>query len=1395
MVLWDSELNDPTYLGEMYSDFVDIPPDPSPVCLLAALTTHRANVSQVQVKGESFCELDSHADTCCFGPSAYIIRDTDKTISVTGFHEDLGTVNDVPIVTAAVAYDCALTGHTFILFFHHSLYFDSMTKHLICPAQLRSNGVTVNDIPLLHLPLRDRAPEAHSIITMPPHPSVHIPLSLRGPTSYFLVRKPTFHEINSEYECTHVHMTSEQVWEPYDNDMETAEASIRASLDQPPRERGRELDAAQGRYDFDSVYRLHYESSVVLAALDSQFVPPRKVDPHRIVQALKMTETLPISLKGKISPAELAKRWRVGVETAKATLARTTQLAIRDYSHSTGGRRLKPFAYQLRYRRLNVEMYTDTLIGRSKSFQGNSYAQVYATPFHWVAVIPMAKKSEAHYTLDTLFRKVGVPRVMIPDNAKELTEGWFKRKVQRASSTLHPIEPYTPNANRCEDVIRELKRSYRRIMLDTNCPQCFWDLCLQYTATVRSHTALSIRELEGEVPHTVLTGDTPDISHIAEFGWYDWCWFISPEDVTLLRKSLGRYLGPSTDVGDALCSRVLTDKGTIVNRTSVFPLSDEERRSEQVVVQKQSYEDLLKVALGKHYILAKDVPNEEGEDTPEFQEYEPILEEEPKVEPLQEADDTEVETLDKYISARVYLPQGDSKSYGTVKRRVRDHDGELVGRSNDNPLLDTSVYEVEFDSGEVEAYHANIIAESIYHKVDADGYSTYMLREIIDHRTTQDALKLDDAYYFDKRSGKQKLKQTTKGWELCVRWNDESTTWVPLKDIKESNPVEVAEYAVHMKLVSEPAFAWWMPFVIKKRDRLIKAVKKRYFRKHQKFGIELPKTVKRALEIDKETNTTFWADAIKKEMKGVWKAFDILDEGAATPVGHTKITCHMVFDIKPDFTRKARLVAGGHMTDPPSSMTYASVVSRESVRIALMLATLNNLEILSADIGNAYLNARTKEKIYIICGPEFGEQFAGRIAIIVRALYGLKSSGAAWRSCLAQVLREEFGFKPCRADNDVWYRPTQKASGERYYEYVLVYTDDMLAISMNPRDILEKVDQHFLLKDGTIGSPKIYLGTLITKHKFENGDECWAMGSDQYVADAIKNVQTWLSKRNLMLKSKVSSTLPSAYVPEMDATPYLSDEDANYYQQQIGVLRWAVELGRIDICAEASIMAGFSAAPREGHLDAVMHVFAWLKCHTRSKIVLDPDYPEYEEMEKPDWSEFYEDAKELLPPDMPEPLGNPVVMTTFVDSDHAGDKVTRRSRTGVLIFLNRAPVVWYSKKQNSIETSSFGSEFTAMKVGVEISEGLRYKLRMMGVPIAGSTQVRADNMSVVKNTSIPESTLKKKSNSIAYHYVRERAASGAIAVSYEPTHSNLADMLTKIQSGIVRKRLISRVLF
>jgi hypothetical protein len=151
--------------------------------------------------------------------------------------------------------------------------------------------------------------------------------------------------------------------------------------------------------------------------------------------------------------------------------------------------------------------------------------------------------------------------------------------------------------------------------------------------------------------------------------------------------------------------------------------------------------------------------------------------------------------------------------------------------------------------------------------------------------------------------------------------------------------------------------------------------------------------------------------------------------------------------------------------------------------------------------------------------------------------------------------------------------------------------------------------------------------------------------------------------------------LPSGFKPELDVSNLLSDVSASFYQTQIGVLRWAVELARIDIATEVSMLAAFSVAPREGHMAAVFHVFAYLKAHDRSRLVLDSSYlpdipiPDY------DWEDFYGDVQESIPANSPAPRGYVVQTTEFVDSDHAGDVMTRRSRTGVLIYCNSAPVI------------------------------------------------------------------------------------------------------------------------
>lgn len=214
-------------------------------------------------------------------------------------------------------------------------------------------------------------------------------------------------------------------------------------------------------------------------------------------------------------------------------------------------------------------------------------------------------------------------------------------------------------------------------------------------------------------------------------------------------------------------------------------------------------------------------------------------------------------------------------------------------------------------------------------------------------------------------------------------------------------------------------------------------------------------------------------------------------------------------------------------------------------------------------------------------------------------------------------------------------------------------------------------------------------------------------------------------------------------------------------------------------------------------MNELYHMFAYLKSHDHSRLVLDPSCPKIDEAHfvKHDWTDFYHGAKEPIPSNAPEPRGKSVVISCFVDANHAGDRVTRRSHTGVLLFCNRAPILWYSKQQNTVETSTFGFEFVAARIAVELIESLRYKLRMFGVPIDGPANVYCDNDSVVNNSTKPESTLKKKHNAIAYHRVREAVAAGTIRIAWEPTDTNIADMLTKCLSGPALSAMCSRVLW
>ncbi|KAL7577136.1 hypothetical protein ACA910_019738 [Epithemia clementina (nom. ined.)] len=520
-------------------------------------------------------------------------------------------------------------------------------------------------------------------------------------------------------------------------------------------------------------------------------------------------------------------------------------------------------------------------------------------------------------------------------------------------------------------------------------------------------------------------------------------------------------------------------------------------------------------------------------------------------------------------------------------------------------------------------------------------------------------------------------------------------------------------------------------------------------------------------------------------MKNVGIAFTFLEDGIVPP-GYKLIPCHMVFDVKTDLTRKARLVAGGHKTDPPKESTYSSVVSHDSVRIAFLIAALNGLEVLMGDVQNAYLNAPTKEKTYTIAGLESGANKVGLPALITRALYGLKSSAARWREHILTTIRD-MQFKSCLADPDVWMRANTKPDGFQYYKYVLVYIDDILVISHDPRKVMDALKKQYTIKPDSIKPPDIYLSAEIQHYTIpdtnnpENRD-CWAMSLDKYVKRAIAEVKTELERAGECLKSKVSTPLSDGYQPELDATPELDARRGNYYQGLIGILCWIVELDWIDIVTPVAHMSCFMTNLREGHLEQVLHIFVYLKRYDKLAIVFDNTSPAFDEKRftKPDWSAYYPDSAKPIPPNAPPPEGNKVSSTCFVDANHAGCRITRQWYTCILLFLQRAPIMWYSKQQNTVETSTFGSEFVAMKTAIEMVEAFHYKLRMMGIPIDGKTNIFCDNKLVFKNATQLESTLKKKHNAIAYHCTHEVQAAGIVRIAWEEGETNLADILTKL---------------
>ena len=1355
------------------------------------------------------CEMDSHADTCVAGPNFRIDEYTGENCDVTPYSPDYKPMTDIPIVNASTAFTDEKTGETVILRFNQVLWYGKkLNMSLINPNQMRHYGLTVSDDPT------DKAREFG--IT---GDDFLIPFAMEGTTIFFNSHVPTRWEMEN---CRVIEMTDDNPWNP----MAVNIASVGSSIPSIEATTYRQVCALDGILKKGcDIYECECRcQDSDLSVFDSASLVHRMVSAVNVATASR-EQMVSVSFIGakdrhsQVNAETIARKFRCGIETAQKTLKATTQRGVRQAIHPLH-RRYRVDHLNLNRKRLNDTFYMDTLFSKVKSIGGYTCAQL-ITNGTFTRVYPMESKASINiaHALTEFADDVGIPDTLICDFANEQTGKHTEvlKVIRRLHIRLLPAEKGrgTTQNHRAETEIREVKSKWKSRMRDTNVPARLWDYGLVYIAEIQSLLARGSDQRPGIER---IMGQTVDISEWLDFDFYDrvWYWDTPKHDMNNDQARIGRWLGIAHRVGTDMTYWILTEAGHVIARSTVQHITVSDMATDAIKARVTTFDTNLLTRLHDHNFVL-DVPNhvfylqDDNSDphaTIDHTDYIPLNVEYGDM--LQadkiDADDVEFETFDQYIGAEFLVNQNGESIPARVTKRSRDNSGRPVGKSNANPLLDTREYECVLEDGNTYRYNANVIAENIFAQCDEEGRRHAVLHEITDHMRDQTAIDITNGYV-TTRKGKRVPKKTTKGWKLLCQWKDGSSDWIDLKHLKDSNPIETAEYAVANRIQEEPAFKWWVSDTLRTRNRIIGKVKKRYWKTSHKFGVRLPHSVQEALQIDKETGTDFWWQAIQKEMRKVMVAFEydenLTPEQVRTDktlyVGFQEIACHMIFDVKMDLTRKARFVAGGHLTETPASITYSSVVSRDSVRLAFLIAALNDLDVIACDVGNAYLNAPCREKVWFVAGPEFGSR-QGTVVKVVRALYGLKSSGASWRAMLNSTITE-MGFDPTIADPDVSRRANAKDDGFKYYEYILVYVDDLLIISHSPNTHLERIQATYELNPSSIGPPSRYLGAdveRVTRPGDPSGKEYWSFSAHTYVRNAVKNVKLMLQEENRNLKSTAKTPFPSTtYRPELDMTDECNSDEAARYQQLIGVLRWAVELGRIDIYTEVALLSQQLALPRVGHLEVVYHVFAYLNKHDKSRIIFDPTdpMPVTPTTSNPDWSSFYPNLEEELPPRMPEPLGNPVNLYTFVDANHAGNVVTRRSHTGILLFVQNSPIVWLSRRQNTVETSTFGSEFVALRTARDLIIAMRYKLRMFGVPIDGPAQVFCDNQGVVKNTSIPESVLTKKHNAINYHAVREAAAAGILRVHKEDTQTNLADLFTKVLNAERRRELLGSILY
>ena len=365
------------------------------------------------------------------------------------------------------------------------------------------------------------------------------------------------------------------------------------------------------------------------------------------------------------------------------------------------------------------------------------------------------------------------------------------------------------------------------------------------------------------------------------------------------------------------------------------------------------------------------------------------------------------------------------------------------------------------------------------------------------------------------------LKYCGSSYNVLVTWDDSTQMWEPLNMMAKQDLVTLARYAHDHDLINKPGWKF-----LRRTAKHMNAIKRRGMANQvqYKFGVHIPHMYNEAIMLDKENGNTLWQDAIWRELDQIlsYKSFCNIRVGVSPGGDFKKIKVKFILDCKADGCRKGCLVAWGGMTPEPEESVFSSVATLCSLCLVVFLAELNGLNLMQGDIGNAYLESCTQEKVYFIVGPEFGQD-AGCTFIIDKALYGLHSSGLHFHERLSKVLRT-FEFRWSKVDPDLWMRDIGDV-----WEYIVIYVDDIIAAMKDAQgffDALQGPNVGFIMKG--IGKPSYHLGADF----FHDADGTLCLGSQTYSKQLCSSFESLYGEQpKTFFPLWIMRTIPNLMIP------------------------------------------------------------------------------------------------------------------------------------------------------------------------------------------------------------------------------------------------------------------------